>query len=177
MLVLGNRVGISEYIVNSDGCWVLLDEPTKDKYCFNTDGEAWSLAIGHNNILYLGSVGDREASPQIPNSIEDFPQAGSSKKGFNFSQNLPEPHFSFGSHGSFNDCLASTSAEHSPGNPFVFGHSSKSESPKHARKDRGRDVKLTGFSKWFKKDDGKRLALSKMRVHSVLFFSGDYLDW
>lgn len=54
MLVLGNRVGVSEYIVNQDGCWVLLDEGTKEKYCFNTDDEAWSLAMGHNNTLYLG---------------------------------------------------------------------------------------------------------------------------
>lgn len=56
MLVLGNRVGVSEYIVNNDGCWVLLDQETSEKYCFNTDGEAWSLAMGHNNVLYLSAT-------------------------------------------------------------------------------------------------------------------------
>lgn len=170
MLVLGNRIGVSEYIVNSDGCWVLLDEPTKDRYCFNTDGEAWSLAMGHNNVLYLGTVGDREANPQIPNNIEDLPKAGSSKQGFNFGQNLPEPHFSFGNHGSsFTPCQPSVLAEHATSNPFVFGDSSKSESPKHPRKDKTRDVKLAGFSKWFKKDDGKRLVLiNKMTLYSFV---------
>lgn len=167
MLVLGNRIGVSEYIVNADGCWVLLDEPTKDRYCFNTDGEAWSLAMGHNNILYLGTVGDREAHLQIPNSIEDLPKASSSKRGFNFGQNLPEPHFSFGSHGSFNQAQPNNSADLSAGNPFVFGDTSKSESPKHARKDGTRDAKLTGFSKWFKKDDGNR---SVIQDDDVFFY-------
>lgn len=60
MLVLGNRIGVCEYIVNSDGCWVLLDQATRNKYCFNNDGEAWSLAMGHNNVLYLGTVNDVE---------------------------------------------------------------------------------------------------------------------
>lgn len=60
MLVLGNQIGVTEYVVNSDGCWVLLDQATRDKYCFNNEGEAWSLAMGHNNVLYLGTLNDVE---------------------------------------------------------------------------------------------------------------------
>lgn len=60
MLVLGNRISVSEYVVNTDGCWVLLDNHTREKFCFNADGEAWSLAIGQNNTLYLGVVTDSE---------------------------------------------------------------------------------------------------------------------
>lgn len=62
MLVLGNRVGITEYVVNTDGCWVLLDEATKEKYCFNTDNEAWSLAVSKANVLYLESVNGADKS-------------------------------------------------------------------------------------------------------------------
>lgn len=42
------------------GCWVLLDKATREKYCFNVDGEAWSMAIGTNNVLYLDSVTDTD---------------------------------------------------------------------------------------------------------------------
>ena len=62
MLVLGNRLGITEYVVNTDGCWVLLDDATKEKYCFDTDNEAWSLAIGKNNVLYLENVNEADKS-------------------------------------------------------------------------------------------------------------------
>jgi len=37
---------------------VFLDKPTREKYCFNVDGEAWSMAIGTNNVLYLDSVAE-----------------------------------------------------------------------------------------------------------------------
>lgn len=64
MLVLGNRISVSEYVVNSDGCWVLLDNHTREKFCFNVDGEAWSLAIGQNNTLYLGIVNESDKGNQ-----------------------------------------------------------------------------------------------------------------
>lgn len=65
MLVLGNHIGVTEYIVNSDGCWVLLDQATKEKYCFNTDGEAWSLAMGTNEVLYIGTLNDIDKGPSL----------------------------------------------------------------------------------------------------------------
>lgn len=61
MLVLGNRIGVTEYVVNGDGCWVQLDQTTKEKYCFNIEGEAWSLAMDHKNVLYIGTFGDTDA--------------------------------------------------------------------------------------------------------------------
>lgn len=44
------------YLFGNLGCWVLLDKATREKYCFNVDGEAWSMAIGTNNVLYLDSA-------------------------------------------------------------------------------------------------------------------------
>lgn len=61
MLVLGNRIGVSEYVVNSDGCWVCLDQRTKEKYGIKQEVSAWSLAMGHNNVMYLGTVTDKGA--------------------------------------------------------------------------------------------------------------------
>lgn len=65
MLVLGNRVGVTEYVVNGDGCWVLLDRRTRERYCFNHEGEAWSLAMSHSNTLYLGTLTDVEGKQLI----------------------------------------------------------------------------------------------------------------
>lgn len=152
MLCLGNRIGVYDYIVNSDGCWVLLDESTKNKYCFNTEGDAWSLAMSHNNVMYLSVIGDKEGNPQMPNRIEEAPR-NSNKRGFNFVQNLPEPHFSFGSP---SVSQTPSSAPQSSYNPFVFGDGNRPDSPKHPRKDKSREAKLPNLSKWFRRDEGKR---------------------
>ncbi|KAJ8916891.1 hypothetical protein NQ315_013359 [Exocentrus adspersus] len=84
MLILGNKIGVTEYTINSDGCWVLLDEDTKEKYCFNTEGDAWSLAIGQHNTIYLGNISELDSHPKV-NSKSDDPHF--QNKGFNFSHN------------------------------------------------------------------------------------------
>ncbi|KAL3283868.1 hypothetical protein HHI36_018037 [Cryptolaemus montrouzieri] len=144
MLVLGNRIGISEYIVNSDGCWVLLDQSTKEKYCFNTDEEAWSLAMGHNNTLYLGTANDDKTSEEP------------SKKGFDFTHTTnpiaTDPHFSFGPS---NQSTSSTlSAEKTSTNPFIFGEVGNDGPPKVPKRER-KDGKISGLPKWFRNEDGK----------------------
>lgn len=146
MLVLGNRIRVSEYVVNSDGCWVLLDDQTKEKYCFNTDGEAWSLAMGHNNVLYLGTVGDKENVSQF--QIGDSGKLNANKRGFNF-ETKPEPCFTFASKAS------PLISEQSSNNPFVFGDKPQ-EPPKLPRKDKFREDKLTNLPKWLKRDDGRK---------------------
>ncbi|XP_060534839.1 E3 ubiquitin-protein ligase MYCBP2 isoform X2 [Cylas formicarius] len=125
MLVLGNRVGVSEYVANSEGCWVLLDKATREKYCFSTDSEAWSLAIG-DNILYLDTVND-----------SDEPQISESRKVFNFS--CPKS-------GDFNFSAQESSATVKGGateslstNPFVFGETN--ESSKFLKRDRREKIK------------------------------------
>lgn len=155
MLVLGNRIGVSEYIVNADGCWVLLDQATKDKYCFNTDGEAWSLAMGHSNVLYLGAVNDmdKEIHPQI-STTEDTSK--SNKRGFDFTHTIvpnTDSSYSFGTRP-----LPAPSIKYSDSsstNPFVFGDNGRPESPKVPRREK-KDPKLTGLPKWFKSEDSKR---------------------
>lgn len=52
------------FIFLPSGCWVLLDKATREKYCFNADGEAWSLAIGTNNVLYLDNVTESD-NPKV----------------------------------------------------------------------------------------------------------------
>lgn len=156
MLVLGNQITVVDYTVNSDGYWVLLDTSTADKYCFNTDHEAWSLAIGPNNVLYLGNI--------LENENDDLPQVSSEneplrlcKKGFDFSYSTsPNPsdsNFSFGSSPVQNSIVAPRCDIVST-NPFVFGDSLKSDSPKVHKRER-KDGKLSSLPKWFKADDGK----------------------
>ncbi|KAK9891458.1 hypothetical protein WA026_014691 [Henosepilachna vigintioctopunctata] len=149
MLILGNRIGVSEYTVNSDGCWVLLDQATKEKYCFNTEEEAWSLAMGHNNTLYLGLTNDDKAGV----GFEEL-----NNKGFDFthtaSPSSTDPHFSFGSP-SKQSTSSTLSGEKVSTNPFIFGDSSNNGPPKVPKRER-KDAKISGLSKWFKStEDGK----------------------
>lgn len=144
MLVLGNRVGVTEYTINSDGCWVMLDQATKEKYCFNTESEAWSLAIGQNNVLYLGNINESDDHPKLQSEGDNTSRK--QKRGFNFSCKLSETTFSFSAPKS---SPLSTSSEAPSTNPFIFGESILPESPKLPKKER-RDSKLTGLPKWFK---------------------------
>jgi hypothetical protein len=43
--------------VNGEGTWVQLDKETMRKFCFNTEGEAWSLALGRSDVVYLKKEG------------------------------------------------------------------------------------------------------------------------
>ena len=40
-------------MLNSDGTWVKLDRETMQHYCHEAEGEAWSLARGADDIVYL----------------------------------------------------------------------------------------------------------------------------
>ncbi|KAK4876736.1 hypothetical protein RN001_009242 [Aquatica leii] len=160
MLVLGNRIGVTEYVVNCDGCWVQLDQATKEKYCFNVDGEAWSLAMGHNNVLYIGTMNDidKDVNPQIC-AEEESPRTNSQKRGFDFtnssSPNPPDPPFSFGG-GRQLLKTPSANVDNSTSNPFVFGDTVKSDSPKVPRREKSKDCgKPSSVPKWVKIDDGK----------------------
>lgn len=117
MLILGNKVGVTDYTINSDGCWVLLDERTKEKYCFNEEGDAWSLAIGQNNILYLGSTNDSDSYPKVT-----MDNTNSQKKRFNFSSMLKsgENNFSFSTQTVIHTVPSKNSNKISS-NPFIFG--------------------------------------------------------
>ncbi|EFA00365.2 E3 ubiquitin-protein ligase MYCBP2-like Protein [Tribolium castaneum] len=154
MLVLGNRIGVIDYAVNPDGYWVLLDKTTAEKYCFNTDHEAWSLAIGPNNVLYLGNVTGTD--PHVLSEPEFVKHQA--KKGFDFSCSSapkpPEPNFSFSGQPIQN--LVVTPKETLSTNPFVFGDSVKGESPKLPKRER-KDSKLSSLPKWFKGDDVNKI--------------------
>jgi E3 ubiquitin-protein ligase MYCBP2 len=44
-------------VVNGEGTWVQLDKDTMRKFCFNTEGEAWSLALSRSDVVYLRKDG------------------------------------------------------------------------------------------------------------------------
>lgn len=136
MLLLGNRIGVVESTVNSDGCWVKLDQPTVDKYCFNADSDAWSLAIDQHNILYLGSGSDADCQP----NIADSNISRKHKRGFNFSCKSEETNFTFSSSKSSSSSGGSVST-----NPFVFGVPG---SPKFQKKEKS-ECKIQNVPKWF----------------------------
>ncbi|ERL91717.1 hypothetical protein D910_09044 [Dendroctonus ponderosae] len=138
MLVLGNRIGVSEYIVNSEGCWVLLDKATRDKYCSNIDGEAWSLAVGSNNVLYLDNVSEPDNAKLSNDTL---------KQGFQF--NYPKPNgadFTFSCQSS-SSTMKCHSDEMCSSNPFVFGESLEGDPPKVPKRERKNSKsKNEGFS-------------------------------
>lgn len=134
MLVLGNRIGVVESTVNSDGCWVKLDQTTMEKYCFNTDSDAWSLAIDQHNILYLGNSNDSECQPNITESSVSRKH----KRGFNFSYKSDETNFAFSA------SKSSSSSGSVSTNPFIFGVPG---SPKMQKKDK-KESKIPNIPKW-----------------------------
>lgn len=137
MLVLGNIIGVTEYTVNSDGCWVKLDQSTMEKYCFNIDVDAWSLAIDQRNVLYLGNINE---SVPYPNDTPDSTGQRKNKRGFNFSYKSNEKLFAFSpSRGS------TSSGSPTSTNPFVFGETASPGSPKLQKK----ETTSTTISKWF----------------------------
>lgn len=53
MLVMGNVCTITQEFRNSEGTWYKLGEDAKRRFCFNTDGEAWTLGLTENEVAYL----------------------------------------------------------------------------------------------------------------------------
>lgn len=173
MLVLGNRIGVSEYVVNSDGCWVHLDQATKEKYCFNTDGEAWSLAMGHNNTLYLGIVNPKDMEPSV---------AGVTKKGYEFSSSPtpPDNHFTFNPGLGLASQVPPQKIESggAAGNPFVFGEaprrdeSPRGDLPKVPKREK-KESKLSSLPKWFKTEENKEPEYSGVSVKDLVKAIGE----
>lgn len=48
-----NVLGIHEQCINNDGLWVKLDHTSQQKYCYTSEGEAWSLAVGRGETVHL----------------------------------------------------------------------------------------------------------------------------
>jgi hypothetical protein len=44
-------------VVNGEGTWVQLNKDTMRKFCFNMEGEAWSLALSRSDVVYLRKEG------------------------------------------------------------------------------------------------------------------------
>ncbi|CAG2106664.1 unnamed protein product, partial [Medioppia subpectinata] len=53
MIVLGNVIGVMADTTNSSGTWLRLDDESLRRYCFNTEGEGWTLARTINDVIYL----------------------------------------------------------------------------------------------------------------------------
>lgn len=64
--------------------------------------------------------------------------------------------FTFGSAAAHTSAhITPISAENSGTNPFIFGDSERSESPKVQRREKNRESKLHPIPKWLKTDDCK----------------------
>ncbi|CAG2067163.1 unnamed protein product, partial [Timema podura] len=140
MLVLGNQLTVMDIVVNNEGTWVQLDKETRRKFCFNTEGEAWSLAVSKTDTAYLRrdghtdkggfffwpSSGHREFSLDArPHILENGFHAP--RKGFDFSHNSNVSPFASveGSGFIFRSATPSNNETPPPAvtstNPFVFG--------------------------------------------------------
>ena len=79
-------------ITNVDGIWVKLDEESMKQYCHETDGEAWVLVRGQDEITYLlheseGPIESEEyvTSPFSMQGASSTASNASPGKGFDFS--------------------------------------------------------------------------------------------
>lgn len=121
-------------MVNGEGTWVRIDEESTGKYCFNTEGEAWSLAINKHGVAYMkvdqaetieneiGTMDKRTVNGDnifTSGNIKgfDFSTPSGSQEGFNFTA----PNFAPGTAGSADSGNTT--------NPFVFGSYSHHGSP------------------------------------------------
>ncbi|GFY47108.1 hypothetical protein TNIN_284731 [Trichonephila inaurata madagascariensis] len=138
MLALGNTISAIEDITNADGVWVKLDKDSTREYCFNMDGEAWTLIRSLNDTVYLQHEIDATHGMAINDEKNRSSAKFSSEQGSVFSSNMPggkgfdfatavssQPFGSFGqSMGIFT--FGSGTSDHEGGSsgstsPFVFG--------------------------------------------------------
>uniref|UniRef100_A0A1B6EGK8 PHR domain-containing protein n=1 Tax=Clastoptera arizonana TaxID=38151 RepID=A0A1B6EGK8_9HEMI len=159
MLVLGNTITSMKQVINSEGTWLQLNKDTMNKYCFNWEGEAWTLAKDQTNSVYLLSQ-TQAVKEVVPKPIpspgldktkphEAFTAAlnlQSPKKGFDFSGPEPVSHFSI-----FSNSPPSSSPNNS--NPFVFGSSGSKGNLKNDLKQELVDCSTP--QKWLKSEGGK----------------------
>ncbi|CAB3381481.1 Hypothetical predicted protein [Cloeon dipterum] len=145
MLVAGNRAMIVADDVNSEGTWVQLDHESKKEFCFNTDGEAWSLAVSKGDVVYLQhelandcrhdkTPGDHHPFSVPPKKAFDF-TAQNRADAFTFAQKEPG---------------SASSAGSMTGNPFVFG-SLDSKKPEIAPKPQSVGAgRFSALNKWLR---------------------------
>lgn len=102
-----------------------------NKFCFDTEGEAWSLAVNKKGIIYMKSEQDLEVDPIEKKSAIEEISASPSNKGFDKGFDFSNPS---GSHDGFNfsaqNFSPSTvgSGDAGNSNPFVFGTHSQHDS-------------------------------------------------
>ncbi|XP_064637403.1 E3 ubiquitin-protein ligase MYCBP2-like isoform X3 [Lineus longissimus] len=123
MLVLGNQIMVVEDCVNSEGTWVKMDQDSRQRYCHETEGEAWSLARGPDDIEYLQH--ECELSSESDEAKFGF-GSGDEARGFDFSNAAQQvPAFNgFGSDQHDNDKTPGSmdGSFTSGSSPFIFGH-------------------------------------------------------
>lgn len=108
-----------------------------------------------------------ELQPQLP--IENV----SSKRGFDFSNTSivkdQETPFTFGSSAGHTSAhITPISADTTNTNPFIFGDTERSESPKVPRREKSKDSKLHALPKWLKTEEPKSQEKEASRYNSKL---------
>ncbi|ODN02467.1 E3 ubiquitin-protein ligase MYCBP2 [Orchesella cincta] len=56
ILVMGSKFFAVDECYNNEGLWVKLDPTSQRKFCFTSEGEAWSLAVGAGEVTYLRRI-------------------------------------------------------------------------------------------------------------------------
>lgn len=118
--------------MNNEGTWVRIDDDSMTKYCFDkgrgVEGEAWSLAVNKNGVIYMKFEQDIEndsieKKPMIPD-----PTVSPSNKGFDFSiPSVSHEGFNFTAQNYTPD--TADSVEGCNTNPFIFGSYNQHDSP------------------------------------------------
>ena len=114
--------------MNSDGRWVRIDDESASKYCFDTESEAWSLAVNKSGVTYMKSEQELENDPveKRPTMPESY--FSPNHKGFDFSNPLDsQDGFNFSAQ-NFTPSTAD-SGDGGNSNPFVFGTYNQHDSP------------------------------------------------
>ncbi|XP_066580931.1 E3 ubiquitin-protein ligase MYCBP2 [Prorops nasuta] len=131
MLALGNSVIAQEYLINSEGTWVRIDEDSSNKFCFDKtrdmEGEAWSLAIDKHFITYMKMEQDSDNETVEKKVVITDSSVSPTHQGFDFCAPSMSQGFNFSGQN-----FIPTSAEvgeSSGTNPFVFGSCNQYDSP------------------------------------------------
>lgn len=72
ILNIGDKFNVSGTLKGTEGeLWVQLDKEAVNQHCFNTDGDAWSLAVSSCQMQYLQSEAERESRQQDAVSVAE----------------------------------------------------------------------------------------------------------
>ncbi|XP_073976386.1 MYC binding protein highwire isoform X3 [Rhodnius prolixus] len=171
MVTLGNSITVIDHVENSEGTWIQLDKESVNQFCFNWNGEAWSLASDLSNVYLRPESASSEKGIDFGMSFSEndlaFGTSPQCKKGFDFTSGAAAS-----SEGGVFPIFQSGRLTPPSQVPFVFGSTSHQERLSRSlgvgaggggnavKEESSRSVyretpKSPALTKWLKLDDGK----------------------